>query len=84
VIVAFRKWGNSIAVRIPKSFAEAISAVEGKRVRLTVADGALILRPLNRAIPERHYTLDQLLAGMSRDNVPPDVEWGPPRDNEAL
>jgi antitoxin MazE len=83
VIVAFRKWGNSIAVRIPKSFAEAIGAVEGKWVRLTVADGALVLRPLKHAVPERRYTLDQLLSGMSRDNVPPEVDWGPPRDNEA-
>ena len=31
VIVEFRKWGNSLAVRIPKSFADAINASDGKR-----------------------------------------------------
>jgi antitoxin MazE len=83
VIVTFRKWGNSIAVRTPKWFADAIGAIESKRVRLTVADGALVVQPLNRAIGERRYTLYQLLAGMSRDNVPPEIDWGPPRDNGA-
>jgi antitoxin MazE len=36
VIVEFRKWGNSLAVRIPKVLANAVKARDGKRVELTV------------------------------------------------
>jgi antitoxin component of MazEF toxin-antitoxin module len=32
VIIAFRKWANSLAVRIPKALAAAIEASDGKRV----------------------------------------------------
>ena len=74
MIVQFRKWGNSLAVRIPKSVATAIRATDGKRVELTVRNGALVLQP---------YSLDELLSGMTRDNVPEEVDWGPPRGNEA-
>jgi antitoxin MazE len=41
MIVEFRKWGNSLAVRIPKSYANAIHASDGKRVELTIKNGAL-------------------------------------------
>jgi antitoxin MazE len=83
VIVQFRKWGNSLAVRIPKSAADAIRACDGKKVELTVHDGALVLRPLAKPKRKPRYTLDELLAGMTRDNVPAEIEWGPPRGNEA-
>jgi antitoxin MazE len=83
VIVEFRKWGNSLAVRIPKAFANAINASDGKRVELTVRNGALVLKPLAKRRRKRRYSLDELLAGMTRDNVPQEVAWGPPRGNEV-
>jgi antitoxin MazE len=83
VIVQFRKWGNSLAVRIPKPFADAIRASDGKRVELTVRNGALVLAPLAKPRRKPRYALDELLAGMTRDNVPQDIDWGPPRGNEV-
>ena len=83
MIVEFRKWGNSLAVRIPKAYANAISASDGKRVELTIKNGALVLQPLAKPRRKRRYSLDELLAGMTRDNVPQEVAWGPPRGNEA-
>jgi antitoxin MazE len=83
VIIQFRKWGNSLAVRIPKSFADAIRASDGKRVELTVKNGALVLQPLAKPRRKPRYALDELLAGMTRDNVPQEIDWGPPRGNEA-
>ena len=82
MIVQFRKWGNSLAVRIPKSVADAIGASDGKRVELTVRNGALVLQPLAKPKRKPRYSLDELLAGMTRDNVPREVGWGPPRGNE--
>ncbi|HEY4858007.1 MAG TPA: AbrB/MazE/SpoVT family DNA-binding domain-containing protein [Xanthobacteraceae bacterium] len=83
MIVQFRKWGNSLAVRIPKSVATAIRATDGKRVELTVRNGALVLQPLAKPRRKPRYSLDELLSGMTRDNVPEAVDWGPPRGNEA-
>lgn len=83
MIVQFRKWGNSLAVRIPKSVADAIGASDGKRVELTVRNGALVLQPLAKPKRKPRYSLDELLAGMTRDNVPRETAWGPPRGNEV-
>ena len=83
MIVQFRKWGNSLAVRIPKSVATAIRATDGKRVELTVRNGALVLQPVAKPKRKPRYSLDELLSGMTRDNVPEAVDWGPPRGNEA-
>ena len=83
MIVQFRKWGNSLAVRTPKSVATAIRATDGKRVELTVRNGALVLQPLAKPRRKPRYSLDELLSGMTRDNVPEEVDWGPPRGNEA-
>ncbi len=83
MIIEFRKWGNSLAVRIPKSFANAINASDGKRVELTLKNGALVLQPLAKPRRKPRYSLDELLAGMTRDNVPREVTWGPPRGNEV-
>ena len=46
MIVEFCKWGNSLAVRIPKALADAIKARDGKRAEIKVENGALVLRPL--------------------------------------
>lgn len=45
-VVKFCKWGNSLAVRIPKALANAIPASEGKSAEMTVKNGILILRPI--------------------------------------
>lgn len=82
MIVEFRKWGNSLAVRIPKALANAVKARDGKRVELTVNGDTLVLRPVTRPKRKPRYTLDELLAGMTRKNVPQEVDWGPPRGTE--
>jgi antitoxin MazE len=83
LIVQFRKWGNSLAVRIPKAVADAIRATDGKRVELTITNGALVLQPVLKSKRKPRYSIDELLAGMTRDNVPQEVDWGPPRGNEV-
>ncbi len=82
MIVEFRKWGNSLAVRIPKALAAAIDARDGKRVELTVRGDSLLLRPVRGPKRKPRYALDELLAGMTRENVPQEVDWGAPRGGE--
>jgi antitoxin MazE len=83
MIVEFCRWGNSLAVRIPKAVADAIKASEGKRAEIKVENGALVLRPIVKPTRKSRYTLDELLSGMTRENVPQEVDWGPRRGNEA-
>jgi antitoxin MazE len=83
MIVKFCKWGNSLAVRIPKAVSDAIKATDGKRAEIKVENGALVLRPIVKATRKSRYTLDELLSGMTPDNVPQEIDWGPRRGNEA-
>jgi antitoxin MazE len=83
MIVEFCKWGNSLAVRIPKVLADTIKISDGKRAEIKVENGALVLRPIVKPARKPSYTLDELLSGMTRDNVPQEVDWGIKRGNEA-
>ncbi len=75
-----QKWGNSLAVRIPKAFAVDLDIDQGASVDLAVEDGALILRPL----PTTEYRLSDLLADVTEENLHPVVEWGAPVGREKL
>ena len=39
------RWGNSLAVRIPKAVAEKLSIEEGSEIQLTVTDKGIELIP---------------------------------------
>jgi antitoxin MazE len=63
--VRVQKWGNSLALRIPKSFAAETALDPGAEVDLTVEDGRLVVTPV--AVPA--YSLDELLARVSSSNL---------------
>ena len=83
MIVEFCRWGNSLAVRIPRAVADALNVSDGRLVEIKVENGALVLRPLLKPTRKPRYTLDELLNGMTKENVPQEVVWGPPRGHEA-
>jgi antitoxin MazE len=72
------RWGNSLAVRIPKPLAEQIDIAEGSEVELTVVEGALTIRP--RA---RRYTLEELLEQVTPENRHDEIDWGEPQGKEV-
>jgi len=83
MIVQFRKWGNSLAVRIPKTAARAVKAKDGKKAEMKIERGSLVLRPIAKPARKQTYTLKKLLVGMTRDDVPQEADWGLPRGNEV-
>ena len=83
MVVGFCKWGDNLALRIPKSAAQALNLHTGSRVELAIENGALVLRPIVRRKRTRVYTIDELLRGMTKENVPQEVDWGKPLGNEA-
>jgi antitoxin MazE len=75
-----QKWGNSLALRIPKSFALNMDIKQNEFVDLSIGDGKLIITP----ITEKEYSLKELLAGVSEDNLHGEFDTGIPVGKELL
>ena len=67
-----QKWGNSLGLRIPRSFAAEARVEEGATVDLSVDNGCLMVRPLRL----RKYSLDGLLRRVSRRNLHGEIPTG--------
>lgn len=70
-------WGNSLAVRIPKAYAEQMGLSSNSPVKLSVIDDRLVVEPVRRV------RLADLLADITPDNVHAETDWGAPVGNEA-
>jgi antitoxin MazE len=68
-----RRWGNSLALRIPQTIAAEANLKEDSPVDLTLVDGRVVLLP----IAETEVTLEQLLAGITEQNLHGEVDTGP-------
>jgi antitoxin MazE len=77
--IRVQKWGNSLALRIPKSFAAETALGQGAEVDLTLEAGRLVVTPLTH--PE--YTLDALLSRITPDNLHRETDTGPAVGDEV-
>ncbi|OFW01938.1 MAG: multidrug transporter MatE [Acidobacteria bacterium RIFCSPLOWO2_12_FULL_59_11] len=77
--VQIRKWGNSLALRIPKPFAQDAGVREGTMVRLSVSEGRLVAAPVRA----RKTRLKDLLAKVTKANLHDEVGTGPPVGREV-
>jgi antitoxin MazE len=68
-----QKWGNSLALRIPKSFAAEAQLREDSPVELMLVDGKLIIQ----ALAEEPLTLEELLRGVTDENLHGEWDTGP-------
>ena len=68
-----QKWGNSLALRIPKSFAAEAGLREDGPVELSLVEGKLVVQP----VPEKPPTLDELLRGVTDQNLHGEWDTGP-------
>ena len=67
-----QKWGNSLAVRIPKSFASQSHLGQNSIVEMSVENGRIILLP----VLEQETTLAQLLEGVTTENLHSETNTG--------
>ncbi len=74
-----QRWGNSLAVRIPKPFALEIGLEQNTLVTVSISEGKLLLEP----IIEPKYTLEQMLAEVTEDNLHHEVETDEAVGNEV-
>jgi|SRR3989338_1754205 len=70
-----QKWGNSLAVRIPKECADEACLVAGNIVEINSSHGQLIIKRLSEENLSFNEMLEQIpIEGMyGRENI----EWGP-------
>jgi antitoxin MazE len=67
-----QKWGNSLAVRIPKPFADGAGFQQSTEVEVSLEEGELRV-----ASVRRRWQLDQLLSKVTKRNRHAEVETGP-------
>lgn len=74
-----QKWGNSLALRIPRSVAEDAELREGVKVQIATKQGRLVVEPIR----SKKYKLQALLARVTKENLHSEVTTGKPVGKEA-
>ena len=75
-----QKWGNSLALRLPKVLADEASIEEGTRVELVRTSEGVLLKAKRKP----QYRLSELLASVNRKNLHPETDWGEAVGRENL
>ena len=79
MIQKVQKWGNSLAVRIPKNVAEELHLHTNSEIEMILEDQTLVIR----AISHPQYDLDELLAEVTPENLHREIDWGVPVGKEV-
>ncbi len=67
-----QKWGNSLALRIPKALAIEANIASGSTVEMSLSNGELKIKP----IEDQEYILEELLSGITAENIHDEVPTG--------
>lgn len=70
--IKVQKWGNSLAVRIPKSIAADAKIGRGSVIDISERKGSLIITPQT----EPEFSLEQLLSQITGGNIHDEVNTG--------
>ncbi|MBB5233137.1 AbrB/MazE/SpoVT family DNA-binding domain-containing protein [Deinococcus budaensis] len=73
-----QKWGNSLALRIPRGIAEEAGLGQRTAVEMRVEGGQIVITPLRPA----RYQLDELLAGIRPGQLHGETDWGEAQGQE--
>jgi len=71
VVTTIQRWGNSLAVRIPKAFAAQAQLTENSSVDISVDGDRIVVTPARR-----EWKLDELLKGVKPSNRHREATWG--------
>lgn len=72
------KWGNSLALRIPKVIGADLDLEHGTEVELSVQAGSIIITPVSSK-----YELEDLVRGITAENRHTETDWGKPKGDEV-
>lgn len=71
--VQVKKWGNSASVRIPAAVMAAAALDIDQTVDVREENGRVVIEPIRTPT----YSLDELLAQMTPETFPDDIDFGP-------
>lgn len=69
-----KKWGNSLAVRLPKDIVEKLEIQENTELELIVEENKVIIKK------NKEKTLSEMLDSITADNTPELVSYGKAED----
>jgi antitoxin MazE len=73
-----QKWGNSLAIRVPKSVAVQVGLKAQDDLEIEVQDGNVVLKPQLRRV----YRLDDLVKRITPKNLHGEIATGSPIGRE--
>jgi antitoxin MazE len=73
-----QKWGNSLALRIPRPFADEVNLHENSAVEVTIRAGKLVVA----LVQESELTLDTLVEQITAQNRHDEIKTGKAVGNE--
>ncbi|MHB8776390.1 MAG: AbrB/MazE/SpoVT family DNA-binding domain-containing protein [Anaerolineales bacterium] len=79
MLTKVQKWGNSLALRIPKAFALDAQLENESFVEITISEGQIIVTP----VVAPSWTLEELLAGVNKNNLHREIDTGFAMGNEV-
>lgn len=74
-----QKWGNSLALRIPRTVAAEIAIAAGHPVDVQVKNGRIVVAP----VTQKRYDLAALVSGITARNRHAEVGSGRQRGRES-
>ena len=74
-----QRWGNSLALRIPKAFAMETKIDQDTLVDVSMVDGNIVVSPVRQT----GFELEQLLAGVTEENLHQEWQTGSPIGREV-
>jgi len=79
MITRIQKWGNSLALRIPKPMADEMQLDQNSAVEIRHEKGQIIITPVLKPA----FTLEQLLDQVNKENMHAEIDAGEPLGNEV-
>ena len=76
-----QKWGNSVAVRLPKEVLEKSTLHEGSRVLVQEEKGRIVITQVPKKQKKIHIT--ELVRAINSTNIHKEVSWGKRQGNEV-
>ena len=78
MVATIQKWGNSQAVRLPKTLLESLNMGENDQVKILSRDDEIVIKKIRR-----HRTLKERLEGFDEDYSGAEWDTGTPVGREV-
>ena len=78
MLTTIQRWGNSLAIRIPKPFAIETDLQENSEVDISLDGGRIVVRSARK-----EWRLAELVNAITHDNLHEEIHWGTKTGGEA-